>query len=89
MMFVRLVTDKPRGEVGWLAARVTGPNGQRLGEIDIEHDVAEIEQQRVGGVGGERGVHIRRSTKPDKTGQRPIDAGDQPLSRRRYRLIPA
>jgi len=32
---------------------VAGPDRQRLAKIDIEHDAAEIEQQRVGGVGGE------------------------------------
>ena len=30
---------------------MSGPNGHHLAEIDIEHDAAEIEQQRVGGVG--------------------------------------
>ena len=30
-----------------------GPAGQRAAEINIEHDSAEIEQQRIGGVGSE------------------------------------
>jgi hypothetical protein len=30
------------------SAGVTGPAGQRLVKIDIEHHAAEIEQQRVG-----------------------------------------
>jgi hypothetical protein len=35
---------------------MTGPAGNRLAEVDIEHDTAEIEQQRVGRTGGERGA---------------------------------
>jgi hypothetical protein len=37
-----------------LTTGVTGPARQRPVEIDIDHDTAEIEQQRVGGAGGER-----------------------------------
>jgi hypothetical protein len=33
---------------------MTGPAGQRAAEIDIEDDAAEIEQQGVGGGGGEK-----------------------------------
>ena len=36
------------------AAGMAGPAGDRLGEIDIDHDAAEIEQQRVGAAGRER-----------------------------------
>ena len=35
---------------------MTGPAGKRLVEVDIEHHAAEIEQQRVGGAGGEQGL---------------------------------
>ena len=56
MMPVSFVADKARGDVGGRAAGMAGPAGQRLAEIDIEHDAAEIEQQRVGGSGGEAGV---------------------------------
>jgi hypothetical protein len=35
---------KPPDETGWLAAGVAGPAGQRLAEVDSEHDAAEIEQ---------------------------------------------
>src|SRR6202043_187476 len=55
MMLVALVADKARNDVIGLAAGMAGPAGQRLVEIDIEHDAAEIEQQRVGGAGGEAG----------------------------------
>ena len=44
MMLVGLVADKARNDVIGLAAGMTGPAGQRLVEIDIEHDAAEIEQ---------------------------------------------
>jgi hypothetical protein len=43
-----------------LAAGMAGPTGHHPGEVDIEHDAAEIEQQRVGGVGGERRIHGSR-----------------------------
>jgi hypothetical protein len=32
-----------------LATGVTGPAGKRAGEIDVDHDPAQIEQQRIGG----------------------------------------
>ena len=43
-------------EMGYLTARVSGPAGDNLAEIDIEHHAAEIEQQRVGSAGGEQGT---------------------------------
>ena len=55
MMPVGFFADKSRNEFGRRAAGVTRPAGKRLAEIDIEHDAAEIEQQRVGGGGGEVG----------------------------------
>jgi hypothetical protein len=56
MMLVGLVADKARNDVIGLAAGMSGPASQRFVEIDIEHDAAEIEQQRVGGAGGEQGA---------------------------------
>src|SRR5260370_19915845 len=43
-------------EMRGLASGVTGPTGDNLAEINIEHDAAEIEQQRIGGAGGEQGA---------------------------------
>jgi hypothetical protein len=34
---------------------MTRPAVKRAVEIDIEHNASEIEQQRIGGVGGENG----------------------------------
>ena len=50
-----LVATKRAATVGGRAAGMAGPARHRLVEIDIEHDAAEIEQQRVGGAGGEEG----------------------------------
>ena len=55
-----IVRRKPRDELCRFASRVCGPGGEHSAEIDIEHDAAEIEQQRVGGIGGEMGVHALR-----------------------------
>ena len=66
-----IVGRKPRDELGRLAAGMAGPVGQHLAEIDIEHDAAEIEQQRVGGVGGEGGS-CQSFTKPDGLRQRAL-----------------
>src|SRR5216683_2230981 len=61
---VDFVARKPPDEMRGLATGVTGPALKRLVEVDIEHDAAEIEQQRVGGAGGEQGSgHRRRFTK--------------------------
>jgi hypothetical protein len=48
-----LVRLEPAGQRRRLAAGMTGPARQHPVEIDIEHDPAEIEQQRVGGAGDE------------------------------------
>ena len=53
---------KSTREMRRLAARVTGPAGDDLAEIDIEHHAAEIEQQRVGSAGGEQGTGHRLNT---------------------------
>ena len=41
---IDVVARKSPDEMRCLAAGVTGPAGQRLVEIDIEHHAAEIEQ---------------------------------------------
>ena len=51
---------EPSDQLRGLAAGMSGPNGRDLAEIDIEHDAAEIEQQRVGGAGEKRGIHPPR-----------------------------
>ena len=51
VMPVGLVAHEAPDDVIGLAAGMTGPAGQRLVEIDIDHHAAEIEQQRVGGAG--------------------------------------
>src|ERR1700704_1900190 len=52
---IDVVARKPPDQMRRLAVGVTGPTLKRLVEIDIEHHAAEIEQQRVGGAGGEPG----------------------------------
>jgi hypothetical protein len=50
---------------------VTGPARQRPVEIDIEHHAAEIEQQRVGGAGSEKGAgHAGRLRKSAEASNR-------------------
>src|SRR5438034_6513568 len=51
---IGFVAHKPPEKVCGLAAGVFGPARERLIEVDIEHDTAEIEQQRVGSAGGQR-----------------------------------
>src|SRR6266568_7503882 len=51
---IDFVAHKSRHKLCGLAAGVSGPARERLIEVDIEHDTAEIEQQRVGSAGGER-----------------------------------
>jgi hypothetical protein len=64
---INFVARKSSGQMRHLAAGVAGPARERLIEIDIEHDAAEIEQQRVGGAGGEgRSVHRGGVRKPGK-----------------------
>ena len=46
-----IVGREPPDQLRRLAAGMAGPTGHHLVEVDIEHDPAEIEQQRVGGVG--------------------------------------
>jgi hypothetical protein len=68
---VNVVARKSPDEMLGLATGVTGPADQRLVEVDIEHDAAEIEQQRVGCAGGEQGSgHRRRCTKIEQGRQR-------------------
>src|ERR1700730_18247651 len=55
---INFVARKSSGQMRHLAAGVAGPARERLIEIDIEHDTAEIEQQRVGGAGGRGGRFI-------------------------------
>src|SRR3981081_167298 len=56
MAMIDVVAHKSPDQMCRLAAGVTGPAVKRLVEIDIEHDAAEIEQQRIGGAGGEEGA---------------------------------
>ena len=53
----RLVGSEARGDIGGLAFAMTRPARHRPLEVDVEHDAAEIEQQRVGGAGGEGRGH--------------------------------
>ena len=50
---------KPSPQLRDLATGVTGPAGDHLAEIDIEHHAAEVEQQRIGSAGEERGLGHR------------------------------
>jgi hypothetical protein len=47
---------------------MAGPIGHHLAKIDIEHDAAEIEQQRIGGIGRELGFHASRLQNPAHLG---------------------
>src|SRR3984957_15728518 len=47
------VTPQPPGQRRRLATGMSGPARQHFVEIDVDHDAAEIEQQRVGGAGRE------------------------------------
>ena len=60
VMLEAVVGDKARDEIGGLAAGMAGPVRHHPAEIDIEHDAAEIEQQRVGGGGSWRQIHGNR-----------------------------
>ena len=51
VMLEAVVDDKAPGQIGGRAAGVAGPDRHHRAEIDIEHDTAEIEQQRVDGGG--------------------------------------
>src|SRR5258708_37681656 len=64
---VDFVAHKSPHKLCRLAAGVTGPARERLVEVDIEHDTAEIEQQRVGRAGGEQGPVHRGGVR--KTGE--------------------
>src|SRR5258705_2682858 len=64
---VDFVAHKSPHKLCRLAAGVTGPARERLVEVDIEHDTAEIEQQRVGRAGGEQGSVHRGGAR--KTGE--------------------
>jgi len=71
MTVIAFVTRKPSDEMGYLATGVAGPAGERFVEVEIEHDAAEIEQQRVGRAGGEEGrVHWGRVRKSGEAGNR-------------------
>ncbi len=48
MVPIGLRANETLDKVIGLAAGMSRPAGDRLGKIDIEHDAAEIEQQRVG-----------------------------------------
>src|SRR5436190_21330908 len=69
---IGFVAHKSRHKLRGLAAGVAGPARERLVEVDIQHDAAEIEQQRVGGAGGKQGW--RRCTKNGGREQRCSDA---------------
>ena len=60
VMLEMSVDDKARRDLLGRAAGMPGPDRHHLAEIDIEHDTAEIEQQRVGGTGEKRGIHPPR-----------------------------
>src|SRR6266566_8008048 len=64
---IGFVAHKSRHKLRGLAAGVTRPARERLVEVDIEHDTAEIEQQCVGSAGGELGQVHRRGVR--KTGE--------------------
>jgi hypothetical protein len=51
-----------------LAAGVSGPARQRFIEVDIEHHTAEIEQERIGGVGSEQGSGHRGGVRKTNEG---------------------
>ena len=55
VMPVRLVAHVAGQDIGGLAAGMGRPAADRLGEIDVEHDAAEIEQKRVGDAGRKQG----------------------------------
>jgi hypothetical protein len=58
----RLVGFEARGNLLRRAAAVTRPRRHGPLEVDVEHDAAEVEQQSVGGAGGEgrhRGLRSR------------------------------
>ncbi len=55
MMAEAVIDDKARREIIRITPGVAGPDLHHAAEIDVEHDAAEIEQQRVGGAGGEGG----------------------------------
>src|ERR1700739_1667681 len=48
---IELVALKPRHQMCRITSGVTGPKGERAGEIEIKHDAAEIEQQCIGSAG--------------------------------------
>ena len=48
-----VVDDKAAGEISRRAAGMAGPDRHRPIKAEIEHDAAEIEQEHVGGAGGE------------------------------------
>src|SRR5712692_6459054 len=64
---IDFVAHKSPAEMRGLAAGMTGPARERLVEVDVEHDTAEIEQQCVGSAGGEQGSVHRGGVR--KTGE--------------------
>ncbi len=55
VMPVRLIAHVAGDQVGGLAAGMGCPAADRLGEIDVEYDPAEIEQKRIGRAGKKQG----------------------------------
>src|SRR5262245_65852165 len=55
VMAKAVIDDKARGKLSGLAAGMTSPDAHHPAKIDIQHDAAEIEQQGVGGAGGDGG----------------------------------
>jgi hypothetical protein len=64
---IGFVARKSPHKLRGVAAGVTGPARERLVEVDVEHDMAEIEQQCVGSTGGEQGQLHRGGVR--KTGE--------------------
>src|ERR1700730_1792287 len=52
---IQFVARKPPDEINGLAAGVTSPARKCPMQVDIQHDAAEIEQQRIGNAGREAG----------------------------------
>ena len=69
-MLEMVIHHEAAGEIGRRAAGMAGPNVHDPVKTDIDHDAADIEQQHVGGTGGEgcdHPAHLHNGTDAGNT----------------------